>query len=70
MLSKLRRLAPRLAFGALFYWAANAALLAAEVRWHLLSRLVLLDLRAAEAIPALIVAKVLAVSISFVLTGT
>jgi len=69
MRSKLRRLAPRVAFGAAFYWAANAALLAGEVRWHMLSRLIAFDLRAAEVIPSLIAAKLLGVSISVALTS-
>jgi hypothetical protein len=70
MRSKLRRLFPRVAFGAALYWAANAALLAAEVRWHVLSRLIAFDLRAAEVIPALIAAKLLGVSVALTLSGT
>lgn len=69
MRSRLRRLVPRVAFGAAAYWVANAVLLAAEVRWHVLSRLIAFDLRAAEVIPALIAAKLLGVSIALVLTS-
>ena len=38
------RLGPRCAFGVTGYWVANAALLVAEARWHLLSRLTLFDI--------------------------
>jgi hypothetical protein len=67
MRSKAGRLFPRLAAGAAFYWLANAALLASEVRWHLLSCLAAFDLRASEAIPALVVSKFLGLSVSLAL---
>ena len=38
------RLGPRCAFGVAAYWAVNLALLFAEVRWHVLSRLTLFDI--------------------------
>ena len=38
------RLGPRCAFGVAAYWAANIALLLAEARWHVLSRLTLFDI--------------------------
>jgi len=66
----LSKLVPRAAFGALAYWGANALLVAAEVKWHLLSLLVAVDLRAAEAIPALVVSKLLGVGISIALSSS
>ena len=38
------RLGPRFAFGAAAYWAVNLALLVAELRWHVLTKLTLFDI--------------------------
>jgi hypothetical protein len=38
------RLGPRCAFGVAGYWVANVALLFAEARWHVLSRLTVFDI--------------------------
>lgn len=40
----LKRIASRFAYGAAIYWALNIALLAAELRWHILSRLTVWDI--------------------------
>jgi hypothetical protein len=44
------RLGPRCAFGVAAYWAVNAALLLAELRWHVLTKLTLFDIQQIKAL--------------------
>jgi hypothetical protein len=40
---RVNRVLPRLAYGAVIYWGLNAALVLAELRWHVLYRLTVWD---------------------------
>ena len=44
------RLGPRYAFGVAAYWALNVALLLAELRWHVLTKLTLFDIEQLKAL--------------------
>lgn len=46
----VKRIASRFAYGAAIYWALNVALLAAELRWHILYRLTLWDIQQLRAL--------------------
>lgn len=66
----LSKVLSRLTLGAVAYWSANAVLLASEAKWHLVYRLLALDVRAAEAIPPLIVSKLLGSAIGIAFSTT